>query len=411
MYDIDKIRDDFPILKTKMNGKRLIYLDNAATTQKPQQVISAIVDYYSNYNSNIHRGLYKISEKATQKYSESKEIFAKFINANSIEEIIYTKNTTEAINLIALTYGEKIIKEHDHILISEAEHHSNLIPWMQLAKRKKAHLDYIKLNEQKSGLDIESLKEQMEKKPKITAIFHASNVLGTINNIKDISKLAHKNNSSILIDGAQSIPNIKIDIKDIDCDFFVCSSHKMLGPAGIGILFAKKSILADMPPLFSGGDMIKVVNKYSCAWNDLPWKFESGTQNIEGAIGFRIAIDYINKIGVEKIRKYEKDLMKYFLEQTNNIKNIEVFGPKNIDERVGIASFEIKNIHPHDIAYIFDKQGIAIRAGHHCAMPLVSELSKEKALARISFYIYNTKQEIDESIKAINKVKNIFKIE
>ncbi len=408
MYDVNKIREDFPILKIKMNGKQLVYLDNAATTQKPKQVIDEIVKYYSEYNSNIHRGLYKISEKATQKYIESKEKFAKFINANSIEEIIYTKNTTEAINLVALTFGEKTINKNDHILISEAEHHSNLIPWMKLAKRKRAHLDYVKLNKQKTEIDIESLKEQMEKNPKIVAIFHASNVLGSINNVKYISKLAHKNNSKILIDGAQSIPNMKIDVKDIDCDFFVSSSHKMLGPSGIGTLFAKKAILRDMDPLFSGGDMIKEVNKYSCTWNDLPWKFESGTQNIEGAIGFGRAIEYINKIRIEKINTYEKNLIKYALDEFKNIKNVEVFGSENYNNRVGIISFAIKNIHPHDVAYIFNKEGIAIRAGHHCAMPLVSELTREKALSRISFYLYNTKEEIDKSINTIDKVKKIF---
>jgi len=409
MYDINKIRKDFPILKIKMNGKQLIYLDNAATTQKPKQVINTILNYYLTYNSNIHRGMYKISEKATQKYTESKEKFARFINADSIEEIIYTKNTTESINLVALTFGEKTIKKGDHILISEAEHHSNLIPWMKLAKKKHAYLDYIKLNKQKTEIDIESLKEQMEKHPKITAIFHASNVLGSINDVKYITKLAHKNNSTILIDGAQSIPNLKINIKDINCDFFVCSSHKMLGPAGIGVLFAKKSILLNMDPLFSGGDMIKQVNKYSCTWNDLPWKFESGTQNIEGAIGFGSAIDYINKIGIEKIRDYEKNLMKYALDEFKNIKDVKVFGPENYQKKVGIISFAIKGIHPHDVAYIFDKEGIAIRAGHHCAMPLVSELIKEKSVSRISFYLYNTQEEIDKSINAINKVKKIFK--
>ena len=410
MFDVNKIREDFPILKIKVNGKNFIYFDNAATTQKPKQVINAVKYYYENYNSNIHRGLYKIAEKATEKYIESKAKFAKFIGAGSIEEIIYTKNATEAINFVALTFGEKIIQKNDHILISEEEHHSNLLPWLQLAKTKKAHLDYVKLNKEKTGLDIESLKQELEKSPKITAITHASNILGSINDVKYITKLAHRNGSRVLIDGTQSVPNMKIDVKDINCDFFVASSHKMMGPAGIGMLFAKKSLLENIKPLFGGGDMVKQVTKYSCTLNDLPWRFEAGTQNIEGAIGFGTAIDYINRIKIENIRKYEEDLIKYGIDKFSDIKNMKIFGEMDEKKRIGIIPFIIDKLHPHDIAYLFDKEGIAIRAGHHCAMPLVLELSREHAIARISFYIYNTKDEIDTTVKVINKIKNKFNI-
>ncbi len=410
MYDVNKIREDFPILKIKVNGKKLVYFDNAATTQKPIQVINKIKYYYENYNSNIHRGIYKIAETATEKYIESKTKFAKFINAGSIEEIVYMRNTTEAINFVALAFGNEVIKEGDHILISEAEHHSNLLPWLWLAKRKKAHLDYIKLNKEKTGLDIESFKAHLEKEPKITAVFHASNVLGSINDIKYITQLAHKKNSTVLIDGAQSIPNIKIDVKDIGCDFFAASAHKMMGPAGIGILFAKKSVLDNIKPLFGGGEMVKQVNKYSCTLNDLPWRFESGTQNIEGAIGLAGAIDYINKISINNIRKHEQNLLKYAFDKLNDINNLEVFGGNDEKNKVGIISFAINKVHPHDIAYLFDKEGIAIRAGHHCAMPVVSELSKEHSISRMSFYLYNTIEEVDAAVDAINKIKNKFNI-
>ncbi|MCL4381068.1 SufS family cysteine desulfurase [Candidatus Marsarchaeota archaeon] len=410
MYDVNKIRKDFPILKIKANGKNLVYFDNAATTQKPVQVINGIKYYYENYNSNIHRGMYKIAEMATEKYIESKTKFAKFINAESIEEIVYTKNTTEAINFVALAFGNEIVKRDDHILISEAEHHSNLLPWLWLAKRKKAHLDYIKLNKEKTGLDIESLKMQLEKEPKITAVFHASNVLGSINDIKYITRLAHGKNSKVLIDGAQSIPNMKIDVRDAGCDFFAASAHKMMGPAGIGVLFAKKSILDTINPLFGGGEMVKQVSKHSCTLNDLPWRFESGTQNIEGAIGLASAIDYINKIGIENIRKHEQSLIKYAFDKLGGINNLEIFGGRDEKNKVGIISFAINKVHPHDIAYLFDKEGIAIRAGHHCAMPIVSELSKEHSISRMSFYLYNTAQEIDAAAEAINKIKNKFNI-
>lgn len=412
MLNVESIRKDFPILSSKMNGKQLIYLDNAATTQKPKQVIKAIEDYYKKYNANIHRGIYRLAEEATAMYEKSKQKVADFISAKGIEEIVYTRNTTESLNLVAIAWGEANIEKGDHILISEMEHHSNIVPWQLLAKRKGAHLDYIKINDDIS-LNMESLKEELEKKPKIVSLTHVSNVTGTINDIKEIARLVHKAGAVFLVDGAQSVPHMKINVKELGCDMLAFSGHKMLGPTGIGVLYAKKEILESMPPFLGGGDMIKAVSYHSAIWNDLPWKFEAGTSNIEGGIGLGAAIDYINKIDIEEINKYEKELTRYALERISEIKNVDIFGYgyENIEKRAAVISFSIKGVHPHDIAQIFDKEGIAIRAGHHCAMPLVKRLVSNGSVARMSFYLYNTKEEIDKAIDAIIKVKKIFGVE
>ena len=412
MFSVESIRKDFPILSSKMNGKQLIYLDNAATTQKPKQVIKAIEDYYKKYNANIHRGIYKLAEEATAMYEKSKQKVADFIGADGIEEIVYTRNTTESLNLVAIAWGEANIEKGDHILISEMEHHSNMVPWQLLAKRKGANLDYIKINDDTS-LNMQSLKEELEKKPKIVSLTHVSNVTGTINDIKEIAKLVHKAGAVFLVDGAQSVPHMKINVKELGCDMLAFSGHKMLGPTGIGVLYAKKEILEAMPPFLGGGDMIKAVSYHSAIWNDLPWKFEAGTSNIEGGIGLGAAIDYINKIGIEEINKHEKELTRYALERISEIKNVDIFGYgyKNIEKRAAVISFSIKGVHPHDIAQIFDKEGIAIRAGHHCAMPLVKRLVSNGSVARMSFYLYNTKEEIDKAIDAIIKVKKLFGVE
>jgi cysteine desulfurase/selenocysteine lyase len=411
-FDIEKIRADFPILKIKMNERTLVYLDSAATSQKPRQVIDAIVDYYKNYNANIHRGLYRISEKATEEYTESKAKVAKFINASGKEEIIYVKNTTEAINLAALSWGDANIRKGDHILISEMEHHSNMVPWMVLAKKKGAILDYIQLDKGNSKLDMKSFEKMLENRPKIVAVTHVSNVLGTINDVKEIIKKAHRKGAKVLIDGAQSVPHMKVDVKDMDADFFAFSAHKMLGPTGIGVLYAKTDILNSMEPLMTGGDMIKSVAYDSYTWNDLPWKFEAGTANIADGIAFGAAIDYLNGIGMNKIREHEKRLSKYTLEKLEKIKGVKIYGPglDDLDNRGGVVAFAIGSIHPHDVAQIFDSEGIAIRAGHHCAMPLVTQKLNQAALSRMSFYLYNKESEIDAAIAAIGKVKKIFKI-
>ncbi|MGC8687091.1 MAG: aminotransferase class V-fold PLP-dependent enzyme [Candidatus Micrarchaeia archaeon] len=411
--DVKSIRKDFPILSTKMNGKPLVYLDNAATSQKPVSVIDRISEYYRTYNANIHRGIYKIAEEATEEYIKSKNNVAKFINAEGMEEIIYTKNTTESINLVALSWGSANIKKGDHILITEMEHHSNLVPWQLLAKRNGAILDYVKLDKSRNHLDIGSLEEQLEKDPKIVAVTQVSNVLGTINDVKSISKKAHKHGAKVLVDGAQSAPHMPINVKSIDCDFFAFSSHKMLGPTGIGVLYAKREILEGMSPIIGGGDMISTVDYYSCTWNELPWKFEAGTSNIADAIGFGAAIDYLNKIGMENIHSYEQGITKYALQELSNIKNVKIFGPgyEEIKRRSGVISFGIGNVHAHDIAQVFDSEGIAIRAGHHCAMPLVTNELGQSAVARMSFYIYNTKSEFETVLNAIRKVKKIFMVD
>jgi cysteine desulfurase/selenocysteine lyase len=410
--DVDKIRRDFPILRTKMNGKPLVYLDNAATSQKPESVIDAISSYYRTYNANIHRGIYKIAEEATEKYTESKEKLAKFINAGSMQEIIYVRNTTEAINLAALSWGEANIEKRDHILISRMEHHSNMVPWMVLAKKKKAVLDYIELAEDNAKLSMRSFEEQLKKMPKILAVTHASNVLGTINDVKTLTRRAHRMGTKVVIDGAQSTPHMKVDVRDIDCDFFALSGHKMLGPTGIGALYAKSELLEAMEPLITGGDMIKSVTYDSYSWNDIPWKFEAGTSDIAGGIGLGAALNYLNKIGIDKIREHEKKITKYALEVLGGIKNVETFGlgAKDLDNRGGTIAFAVKGVHPHDVAQIFDSEGIAIRAGQHCAMPLVTERLGENALSRISFYLYNKESEVDMAAEAIEKTKRIFKI-
>jgi len=410
--DVERIKKDFPIFKIKVNGKPLVYLDSAATSQKPQQVIDAIYEYYTKYNANIHRGVYQIAERATEEYTNSKEKVAKLIGAAGIEEIIYVRNTTEAINLVALAWGDQNIKRGDHILISEMEHHSNIVPWQILAKKKGAVLDYIKLDKGKCGLSYASLEQELGKNPKIVAFTQVSNVLGSINDAKRITKAAKGAGATVLVDGAQAVPHMPVDVKDIGCDFYAFSGHKMLGPTGIGVLYGRKEMLAEMQPLFGGGDMIRTVGFHSYTPNDLPWKFEAGTSNIEGGIALGTAVDYLSRIGMRTIREHEKKVTKYAMESMAGIKNVIVFGCRagETDKRGGVVSFSIKGVHPHDVASIFDRDGIAIRAGHHCAMPLVTGVLGEGALSRMSFYIYNDERDIDKAVAAIGNVKRIFKV-
>jgi cysteine desulfurase/selenocysteine lyase len=411
-FDVDRIRSDFPILKTKTNGKPLVYLDNAATSQKPRQMIDALDNYYKSYNANIHRGIYKIAEKATEEYVGSKEKVAKFINAGSMREIIYVRNTTEAINAVAISWGDANIKKGDHILISEMEHHSNMVPWMLLAKKKGAVLDYIALDKDNCGLDMQSLMRMLEKRPKIVALTQVSNVLGTVNDVKEVTRMAHRNGAVVLVDAAQSVPHMSVDVKQINSDFLAFSAHKMLGPTGIGVLYGKESVLDNMEPFLSGGDMIKSVHYDSYTWNELPWKFEAGTSNIADGIAFGAAIDYLNGVGMQSIREHEKRLTKYALSRLNELDGVRIYGygAKSMDKRGGVIAFAIDGVHPHDVAQIFDSDGIAIRAGHHCAMPLVTERLKQPALSRLSFYLYNKESEIDAAVAAIHKVKKIFKV-
>ncbi|MDE1856504.1 MAG: SufS family cysteine desulfurase [Candidatus Micrarchaeota archaeon] len=410
--NVDRIRRDFPELSVKVNGNRLVYLDSAATSQKPMQVIRAVDEFYSRYNANIHRGVYKIAEEATAAYTESKEKVARLINANGIEEIVYVRNATEAINLVALGWAAHNISKGDHILISEMEHHSNIVPWIILSNRAGAVLDYVEIDKSTGLLDDNSLHENLEKSPKLVAITQASNVLGTINDVKQIAKLAHKRGAKVLVDAAQSVPHMKVDVRDIDSDFFAFSGHKMLAPTGIGVLHAKAEILDRMEPVFGGGDMIKSVEYHSYTPNDLPWKFEAGTANIEGGIGLGAAVDYLNMLGMDRIRRHEMEITKYALERLQDVSNVTVYGPSldMLESRVGVVSFSLDDVHPHDVATIFDRDGVAIRAGHHCAMPLVTKVIGKPALSRMSFYMYNGNDDVDAAVKAIGEVKKIFRI-
>ena len=395
-----KLKKDFPIFK---NNKDLVYLDNASTTQKPKQVINAIKEFYENSNANIHRGIYKISQKATEKYENSKKIIAKFINS-SPEEIIFTRNATEGINLLSYTLSSILPKGKDEIVLTEMEHHSNLIPWQQLAKREKMKLKFIKVNPDFT-LDMKDAKKKITNKTAILSVAHASNTLGTINPIQELIKIAKKKNTLTIVDAAQSIPHIKVDVKKLDCDFLVFSGHKILGPTGIGVLYGKKHLLEKLKPFNFGGDMIKSVSFENAVWNDSPEKFEAGTQNIIGAIGLGEAIKYIEKIKIKNIEKWEKELMKYAIKKIKKIKGVKIYNSEK--NSTGILSFNLKNIHPHDIASLLDDYEIAIRAGHHCTMPLMKKLGIS-GTARASFYFYNTFEDIDKFIKALNKINEKF---
>ena len=402
IMDIETIRKDFPILQRKIHGKPLVYFDNAATSQKPRQVIEAIDFYYKNYNANIHRSIHQLGEEATAKFEEAHQKTADFINADSYQNIVFTKNTTESLNLVAysLTAG---LKKDDEIVISQMEHHSNFVPWQQLAKQRGLKLKFIKIN--KNGeLDNDSINQNITKKTRIVSLTHVSNVLGTINPIEKIINIAHENNALMVVDGAQAAPHMPVDVKKLDADFYAFSGHKMLGPTGIGVLYGKKELLEEMQPFLYGGEMIREVKFDDTKFNDLPWKFEAGTMNIAEGIGLGAAIDYLNKIGMDNVQKHDRELVGYAMEKLNGIGGIKIYGP---DERDAVISFNVGNIHAHDVAQVLDSEGVAIRAGHHCCMPLMSVLGVP-ATARASFYLYNTEKEVDVFINAIKKVKKVF---
>jgi cysteine desulfurase/selenocysteine lyase len=409
ILNVDKIREDFPILKRMLkNNKPLIYLDNAATTQKPKQVINALKRYYTHYNANVHRGAYQLSEEATSAYEEIRDRVARFINAKR-EEIIFVRNATEALNLVAYTWGRANIKKGDRVVITEFEHHSNIVPWQIITKEKNALLEYIRVNNE-GLLILDDLYNILNNdNVKLVSFSHMSNVLGTISPAKEIVKIVHQYNIPVLIDGAQSVPHMPIDVKDLDCDFMAFSAHKMLGPTGVGVLYAKRSILESMPPFLGGGDMIKEVHKYDTIYNDIPWKYEAGTPNIADVIAFGKAIDYLTKIGLENIHNYEKELTKYALDRLSSIKGLEIYGTFDIEKRGGVISFNLGDIHPHDLATILDEDGIAIRSGHHCAQPLMEKLNIP-ATSRASVYLYNKKEEIDALVSALERARMIFRI-
>jgi cysteine desulfurase / selenocysteine lyase len=403
-----ELRNDFPIFKKKINGKDLVYLDNASTTQKPYSVINSITDFYSNYNSNIHRAVYQLAEEATELYEQSRKKIANFINVRP-EEIIFTRNTTESINLIAHSWARSNLKKDDVIAITEIEHHSNIVPWQILCQEIGTRLEYVGIDE--SGfLDIEYLIELISsRKVKLVSISHMSNVLGTIVPIERIVKTAHQYDIPVIVDGAQSVPHMPVDVKKLDCDFLVFSAHKMLGPTGVGVLYAKKELLEKMKPFMAGGDMIKEVFKFHTDYNEVPYKFEAGTPNIADVVGFGAAVEYLEKIGMENIRNHEIYLTEYALESMQSLKCITIYGPRDSKFRGGVISFNIADIHPHDLATIMNDHGIAIRSGHHCAQVLMQRLDVP-ATSRASFYIYNTKEEIDKFVNAIKEAGRIFKI-
>lgn len=400
--DIESVRKDFPILQRKVHGKPLVYFDNAATSQKPRQVIDAIDFYYKNYNANIHRSIHELGEEATAKFEEAHEKVAEFINAESYQNIIFTKNTTESLNLVAYSLTANL-KKGDEIAVSQMEHHSNFVPWQQLAKQRGLKLRFIKIDDE-GTLDEGSINQNITKKTRIVSLTHVSNVLGTINPIEKIAKIAHENNSLMVVDGAQAAPHMPVDVKKLDADFYAFSGHKMLGPTGIGVLYGKKELLESMQPFLYGGEMIREVRFDDTSFNELPWKFEAGTMNIAEGIGLGVAIDYLTKIGMNQIQQRDKELVEYAMEKLKEIDGIAIYGPK---ERGAVVSFNVDNIHAHDVAQVLDSEGVAIRAGHHCCMPLMSVLGVS-ATARASFYLYNTEKEIDSFINAIHKVKKVF---
>ncbi|MCH7955592.1 MAG: cysteine desulfurase [Candidatus Marinimicrobia bacterium] len=404
-FDVETIRKDFPILSTKVHDKPLVYLDNAATTQKPNSVIEIMNEYMHNHNANVHRGIHLLSEKSTEGYENARIKVANFFNASQPEEIIFTKGTTESINLVAHAWGRKFISEGDIIILSEMEHHSNLVPWQLLAKSVGAELKFVEMNED-TTLNLESLKELVsDKRAKLVALSYASNVLGNVNPVKEVIEISHSENIPVLLDGAQAAPHHKIDFAEIDCDFFACSAHKMLGPTGIGILYAKMELLEAMDPFLGGGEMILEVGLHESSYKEPPYKFEAGTPSYIEAIGFGAAIDYLKAVGMDSIHDHEANLSKYALGELKKLGDVEVYGP--LEGRAGIISFNIGNAHPHDVAQLLDADGVAVRAGHHCAQPLMNWL-KVSSTSRASFYLYNTESEVDVFVESLDKIKEMF---
>ncbi|WP_391530065.1 cysteine desulfurase [Staphylococcus chromogenes] len=407
-FDVEAIIKDFPILKETVNGKRLAYLDSTATSQKPQQVIDALEDYYKRYNSNVHRGVHTLGSLATDGYEGARETVRRFIHAPYFEEIIFTRGTTASINLVAHSYGDANVEAGDEIVVTQMEHHANIVPWQQLAKRKNATLKFIPMTD--SGeLTLEAVKETITDKTKIVAVAHVSNVLGTINDVKSIAQIAHEHGAIISVDGAQSVPHMKVDVQDLDVDFYSFSGHKMLGPTGIGALYGKRELLNQMEPIEFGGDMIDFVGLYKSTWTDLPTKFEAGTPLIAQAIGLKAAIEYLENIGFDAIHAHEAEITAYAYEKMSEIEGIDIYGPDK-DKRAGIITFNLKDVHPHDVATALDTEGVAVRAGHHCAQPLMKWLNVSST-ARASFYIYNTKEDVDQLVEGLKQTKEFFTYE
>ena len=404
MIDVEKIRKDFPILDQIVNDEPLVYLDNAATTQKPKVVLEAVNRYYQEDNANVHRGVHTLAERATASYEGARETVRRFINASSTKEVLFTRGTTTGLNWIG-RFAEEILEEGDEVLISIMEHHSNILPWQEACRKTGAKLVYVYLKD--GGLDLEDFRKKLTDRTKFVSIAHASNVLGVINPVQEIAQLAHEKGAIVVVDGAQSVPHMKIDVQKLDADFFVFSGHKMAGPTGIGVLYGKEQYLNQMSPVEFGGEMIDFVYEQSATWKELPWKFEAGTPNMAGAIGLAAAIDYLEAIGMDAIERHEQDLIAYVFPKLQAIEGLKIYGSQDLAKRSGVISFNLGDLHPHDLATALDYEGVAVRAGHHCAQPLIQYLGVP-ATARASFYLYNTKEDCDKLVEALIKTKEFF---
>lgn len=399
------VHNDFPILKRRIHGKRFAYLDSAATSQKPEPVLRAMDEFQRRHNANTHRGIYVISEEATQRYEEARKKVADFIHAESPSEIVFTRNATEAINLVAYAWGRSNVGPGDNVIASEMEHHSNLVPWQLLCKEQEAGLRIIPVSAE-GVLDMKALRRLLTRRTKLVAITGMSNVFGTMPDLALISRLAHRKGALVLVDAAQLAAHAPVDVKKLECDFLAMSGHKMLGPMGIGVLWARRKLLDAMPPFMAGGDMIREVSLETASWNDLPWKFEAGTQNAVGAVGFGAAVDYLTKIGMGNVRRHELMLTQYALKKLRRMKGVTIYGPKHARGKGGVIAFNVEGIHPHDLATLLDREGVAIRSGHHCAQPLMKKFGV-MATARMSFSVYTTKKDIDQCVAAIVKAKKV----
>jgi cysteine desulfurase/selenocysteine lyase len=405
--DVEKIRNDFPILRRQVHGRPLVYFDNAATSQKPRQVIDALVEYYENYNANIHRGIHTLAEEATAKYEETRRKTADFIGAPSPECIVFTRNTTESINLVAYAWARKQLKPGDEIVFSVMEHHSNIVPWQLIAKETGATLRFIDIDDE-GQLVWDDVERTIGANTKIVAITHMSNVLGTINDVRRVADMAHRHGALVLVDGAQSVPHLPVNVQELDCDFFAFSAHKMLGPTGVGVLYARRGLLEAIDPFLGGGEMIRRVRLEESTWNDVPWKFEAGTPNIGDVCAFGATIDYLQALGMENVREHEIELTRAAMRRLSQVPDLTIYGPESVEARGGVVAFNVGDMHPHDLGTVLDSYGVAIRAGHHCAQPLMKRLDVV-ATARASFYIYNTIEELDTLVEGIEAAARLFR--
>lgn len=409
LLDVARIRKDFPVLHQEVHGRPLVYLDNAATSQKPRAVVEKVREYMDLYTANVHRAIYQLGERATEEYEDARDKVVRFLNARARTEVVYTSGTTEAINAVAYGWGWKGgIQEGDEIVTTVMEHHSNTIPWYFLQDYCGAKIQWVDIHDD-GTLRMEDYDTLLTKRTKLVTVTHCSNVLGTLNPVREIAKRAHEVGALCLVDAAQSVPHMPVDVQDLDCDFLTVSGHKMMGPTGSGVLYGKEEVLEAMEPFLGGGEMIREVHKGWARWNDLPWKFEAGTPNVAGAIGLGAAVDYLTPLGMENVRAHERALTAYALEQLDALGGLRIFGPRDVDRRGGVVSFLLEGVHAHDIASLLDADGVAVRAGHHCAQPLMERLGVP-ATSRASFYVYNLKEEVDRLVAALERVKEVFRV-